>query len=152
MEVALEGLFKTTILLHNFELWQLGLISFVLRDLDAGRVRLGFAKSRGLGAVRVSLDTLEIGYPGQFNSHGLDFGKTLYGVGALSPHLVKGYDFQVDDKLDFAQPLGLIADSVSWGRPAVEVKGNEAILEVLKPTVGRWAALAESLGAGGGRR
>ncbi len=53
-EVVTQGKFKTTIHLRNFELWQLGLLALVLRDLEAGLVPIGFAKSRGLGEVKAT--------------------------------------------------------------------------------------------------
>lgn len=63
-EVCTAGEFKTKIHLKNFTLAQLGLIGLVLRDLDEGWFGLGFAKSRGLGVVRVALNSAVVRYPG----------------------------------------------------------------------------------------
>lgn len=147
MEVAMEGEFRTSLRLFNFELWQLGLLALALRDLDEGRLRIGFAKSRGLGAVRVRLEELEIGYPGQFTAGGRDFGQNLYGVGALAPDLIDAYGYQAEDILAYPVALSLVPKSLDWGRPAVQVSGNEAIRDVLRTTVSAWGALATALTA-----
>lgn len=53
MELVTRGAFDTSIHLTNVELWQVGLLGIVLRDVEAGFVRFGSAKSRGLGHVRI---------------------------------------------------------------------------------------------------
>lgn len=55
MELVTGGAFRTSIHLGNVQLWQVALLGLVLRDLDEGFVRLGSAKSRGLGHMRVRL-------------------------------------------------------------------------------------------------
>lgn len=62
-EVCTEGEFQTTIYVRNFTLAQLGLLALALRDLEAGRVGLGFAKSRGLGQVKARLGEVVLRYP-----------------------------------------------------------------------------------------
>lgn len=63
-QVCTAGQFKTKIHLKNFSLAQLGLIGLVLRDLDDGWFGLGFAKSRGMGLVKVKLNSAIVQYPG----------------------------------------------------------------------------------------
>lgn len=63
-QVCTDGAFKTKIHLKNFSLAQLGLIALVLRDLDAGWFGIGFAKSRGLGIVRLEYNSAVVQYPG----------------------------------------------------------------------------------------
>ncbi len=63
-QVCTSGEFHTKIHLKNFTLAQLGLIGLVLRDLHEGWFGLGFAKSRGLGTVRVKYNSAVIQYPG----------------------------------------------------------------------------------------
>lgn len=147
MEVALEGQFRTSLRLFNFELWQVGLLALTLRDLDEGRLRIGFSKSRGLGAVRVTLEELEIGYPGQFTADGRDFGQNLYGVGALAAALIDDYGYRVEDVVAYPATLPVAPESAIWGRPAVQVSGNDAIRDVLRATVGAWGQLAADLTA-----
>ena len=63
-QVCMKGDFNTKIHLKNFSLAQLGLIGLVLRDLNEGWFGLGFAKSRGLGMVEVTLNSAVVQYPG----------------------------------------------------------------------------------------
>ncbi|MBV6626155.1 MAG: CRISPR-associated protein [Rivularia sp. (in: Bacteria)] len=63
-QVCTGGEFKTKIHLKNFTLAQLGLIGLVLRDLNDGWFGLGFAKSRGLGTVKIEYNSAKIQYPG----------------------------------------------------------------------------------------
>lgn len=62
-QVCTSGAFKTNLRLKNFTLAQLGLIGLVLRDLHEGWFSIGFAKSRGLGVMKVKLHHAVIQYP-----------------------------------------------------------------------------------------
>lgn len=62
-QVCTAGEFQTKIHLKNFSLAQLGLIGLVLRDLNDGWFGIGFAKSRGLGTVKVKLNEAVVQYP-----------------------------------------------------------------------------------------
>jgi CRISPR/Cas system CSM-associated protein Csm3 (group 7 of RAMP superfamily) len=62
-QVCTAGEFQTKIHLKNFTLAQLGLIGLVLRDLNEGWFGLGFAKSRGLGTVKIKLNQAVVKYP-----------------------------------------------------------------------------------------
>ncbi|NEP56350.1 MAG: CRISPR-associated protein [Symploca sp. SIO2G7] len=110
-QVCTAGAFKTKIHLKNFSLAQLGLIGLVLRDLDEGWFGLGFAKSRGLGMVEVTLNSAVVQYPGcildEDNRQICSFGKqgklpqpdtSLLGVGMfLEEEERQRYNFPVDD-------------------------------------------------------
>ncbi len=63
-QVCTAGEFRTKIHLKNFSLAQLGLIGLVLRDLNDGWFAIGFAKSRGLGSVKVQYHSAVVQYPG----------------------------------------------------------------------------------------
>jgi CRISPR/Cas system CSM-associated protein Csm3 (group 7 of RAMP superfamily) len=63
-QVCTAGEFRTKIHLKNFTIAQLGLIGLVLRDLNDGWFGLGFAKSRGLGTVKVKYNSATVQYPG----------------------------------------------------------------------------------------
>jgi CRISPR-associated RAMP protein (TIGR02581 family) len=52
-EVVEEGSFKAEIFLKNYELYQLQLILYVLKDLHEGYVSLGAASTRGNGRVEI---------------------------------------------------------------------------------------------------
>jgi len=90
-EVTTGGRFAGTIQLRNFTLAQLGLIGLALRDLGRQRLLLGFAKSRGLGRVKLSYQSLTLRYPaatlsGNKIQLGTEVGdKTgIYGIGSLA--------------------------------------------------------------------
>ena len=82
-EVVVGGDFRTSVHLANFELWQLGLLGVVLADIDEGFVRVGSAKSRGLGSMSVSIDSLVVD---QIGARG-----AVAGVAALREDLVEPY-------------------------------------------------------------
>lgn len=63
-EVVVGGGFKTVISAENFSLWQLGLVLAALRDLDRGLVRIGGGKARGMGNVKVTDLSVELGFLG----------------------------------------------------------------------------------------
>jgi CRISPR/Cas system CSM-associated protein Csm3 (group 7 of RAMP superfamily) len=104
-QVCTEGEFKTKIHLKNFTLAQLGLIGLVLRDLNEGWFGLGFAKSRGMGTVKIQLNSATVQYPGcileneQIRLLGSDkiwLSNELLGVGAFLGK--NAYEFPGDDQ------------------------------------------------------
>ncbi len=117
METAVGGLFHLQLRLHNFEVWQVGLLALALRDMAEGRLLLGFGKSRGFGKVNLFFTYLEVAYPGQFGA--FDPTAALYGMSALAPDLQDDYGLVGADR--FTLPAGgrLVAESAEWGRPAV---------------------------------
>lgn len=54
--------FTTTLTIQNFEKWQIGLLAFLLRDLEAGEFWLGAGKSKGFGKVSGKVQNLKIQY------------------------------------------------------------------------------------------
>lgn len=83
MEVVNEGTFVTTLHLRNFELWQLALVGFVLADLHDGLVRIGAAKSRGLGRVRGQVRQMQIHFLGTHVPRPENGNLVLRGLGGL---------------------------------------------------------------------
>lgn len=61
-EVVVDGGFQARISGENFSLWQLGLVLAALQDLDSGLVRIGGAKARGMGSVKVQNCSVELGF------------------------------------------------------------------------------------------
>ncbi len=55
LEVLSRGEFSTAIEIRNFERWQLGLLGLVLRDMEEGKLRIGFGKSKGLGKFKIEI-------------------------------------------------------------------------------------------------
>lgn len=83
LEVVTEGCFKTTLHLRNFELWQLGLVAFLLQDLKDSLLRIGASKSRGLGKVRGEVQQMKLYYLGRNVPEPPQGQFPLCGVGAL---------------------------------------------------------------------
>ncbi|HOT93413.1 MAG TPA: RAMP superfamily CRISPR-associated protein [Anaerolineae bacterium] len=146
LEVVTRGAFETTLTLHNFQLWQVGLLAIALRDLGEQRVPLGFARSRGLGRVSVQYVALEIAYPGQFvenDAHA--FNRYVYGVTAFTP--AEEYGYFAETPLPLPQSGAL--DS-AWGRVSLTWQDSKAIAALLKATVAPWGAYVQATkGAGG---
>ncbi|MCL6451327.1 MAG: hypothetical protein K6T75_08555 [Acetobacteraceae bacterium] len=62
IEAVVRGAFAGQAHLRNFHLWQLGLLSQVIRDIDEGLVLLGGAKARGFGWVGAAATELSLVY------------------------------------------------------------------------------------------
>jgi CRISPR-associated RAMP protein (TIGR02581 family) len=82
LEVVTDAVFKTTLHLRNFELWQLGLLGFLLQDMKDGLIRLGSGKSRGLGRVVGKLQQVTLHFLGLPESPKQDDQLKIAGVGA----------------------------------------------------------------------
>jgi CRISPR-associated protein Csm3 len=52
-----------TVTVHNFELWQLGLLAYVFRDFEKGLVPIGFGKTKGFGLVQGKVKKVTLTYP-----------------------------------------------------------------------------------------
>lgn len=85
LEVVTSGTFVTTLHLRNFELWQLGLVGFLLQDLKDGLIRVGMGKSRGLGKVRGEVRSVRVDFLGPHAPTPQNGTLTLKGVGSLVP-------------------------------------------------------------------
>lgn len=88
LEVISEGRFATTLHLRNVELWQLGLVGFLLQDLKDGLLRIGASKSRGLGKVRGEVQQVELHYLGRNIPEPANGQFPICGVGALAGEAV----------------------------------------------------------------
>ncbi len=61
---VLEGTsFTTTVRLVNFELWHLGLLTYIFRDFEEGLVSIGFGKTKGFGLVKGTVEKIVLNYP-----------------------------------------------------------------------------------------
>lgn len=124
-EVCSRGTFKTVLEITNFERWQLGLVALVLREMQEGRVRLGFGKSRGLGKFNCTLTSFKLSYYGHPPAR-------LVGLGGLCQDQEKE-DYGFFQELDLAAPL---PDSQAGGwllRLDYDLTDNWH--EILAPTV-----------------
>ncbi|OUL18675.1 CRISPR-associated protein [Nostoc sp. T09] len=120
-QVCTAGEFRTKIHLKNFSLAQLGLIGLVLRDLNDGWFAIGFAKSRGLGSVKVQYHSATIQYPGcelqdgrihQFGTQQSWPHTSLLGAGEfLRAEGANPYEFTIPDE----QTTPITADEMALG-------------------------------------
>ena len=55
MEVAVSGAFEGTLVLENFEIWQLGLLTTALEAMNRELLKVGFGKNRGFGEVKAQI-------------------------------------------------------------------------------------------------
>ena len=148
LEVVTEGRFATQLSLHNFQLWQVGLLAIALRDLERGRVPIGFGKSRGLGRVTVLYEGLEVSYPGHFEAaDDYDFAHKIYGVAAFPMVDKDGYDFEAGDVLDLPAERAVEYD---WGTASLVYTDSDEIVAFLRATVSAWQSYAENPGRKGG--
>ncbi|MBP6472068.1 MAG: CRISPR-associated protein [Chloroflexi bacterium] len=147
LEVVTKGAFQGTLTLSNFQLWQLGLLAIVLRDLGQGRVPIGFGKSRGLGRVTVEYSQAEVAYPGRFSPqvNGRDLRQSLMGVAAfLSPEEARVYDYFTEDMDAFPDGWAMSEeDDGSYGRVALTGAG-EAVNSLWRTCVPFWARFVAS--------
>ncbi|MGV3720925.1 MAG: type III CRISPR-associated RAMP protein Csx7 [Actinomycetota bacterium] len=90
-EVVVGGRFQATLRMTNFELWQLGLLGFVLHDLSDGMVTVGSGRSRGLGEIRATVQSVEIRYPAVLVKDRPE--KQLYGLSALQAEDAAKYGY-----------------------------------------------------------
>lgn len=157
MEVVTNGSFSTKFTLKNFEFWQMGLLGLALRDMEKGRVRLGFAKSRGLGEIEVKVNNLEIRYPGlkldgnsikPLNGSSLTWnlienGKTrLLGIGQLATsEEKKAYQFDDHDEI---MVEGMLSPVTDWMAVRFELNSEE-VRACFKAAVNdRWAEVIKN--------
>lgn len=140
-EVATKGTFKTKIYVKNFTIAQLGLIALTLRDIQQQRVPIGFAKSRGLGKIKVRVSPLVIKYPtGSFMN--LKDGK-LYGVGTL---IIDTDDYGFAEK-DSASISNIEYQEDSWGGKYYKFESEESVHNLWVECVKKWVEFVQ-----GGKR
>jgi len=83
LEVVVDGTFEARLHIRNYELWQLGLVGFLLQDMADGLIRVGSGKSRGLGAVVGEVKRIEVHTIGPHAPKPVEGKLALKGVGAL---------------------------------------------------------------------
>lgn len=95
-EALQKGVFRLTLTLENFELWQLGLTAYALDELLHGRLPVGYGSRRGLGLLRGSVEAATLTYFGR-ESYRIDDGCHLLGVAGLTSELGSQYDFVAEN-------------------------------------------------------
>jgi len=148
LEVVTQGEFATRLYLKNFTVAQLGLVALALRDLKAGRVGVGFGKSRGLGQVTARFDRLVVHYP-TWSLLGRKEDGTLPGVAALigeemartygyvrSEGRTFGYETADEDVAALPDGLSLVDDG--WLGAQLQVTDEAAIEDVWRACMPAW--------------
>jgi CRISPR-associated RAMP protein (TIGR02581 family) len=131
-ETLVSGNFRTELSVKNFTVAQLGLLFLALRDLSAERVRLGFAKSRGLGLIKLSVEELRLRYPSCLLSGDdislvgrgvLKGGKNrILGIGEFIDK-AEGYKYPSPDNIPLPDGYAYLPDG--WLGSEIIVKGSE---------------------------
>ncbi len=150
LEVVTQGEFATRLYLKNFTIAQLGLIGLALRDLKAGRIGVGFGKSRGLGAVTARLDKLTLRYPTWSLLGWNGNGNALPGVAGLIEHKLAeaygyvkgdangrfGYPTPADDTAALPADLKLLDDG--WLGAQLKIADETQIESVWRACMDAW--------------
>ncbi|NJL39940.1 MAG: CRISPR-associated protein [Leptolyngbyaceae cyanobacterium RM2_2_4] len=157
-QVCTAGAFKTKIHLKNFTLAQLGLIGLVLRDLNDGWFGIGFAKSRGMGQVAVTLKQAIVQYPGcvlveensvtkikQLGSAKQPWNNTmLLGAGEfLSEEDANTYGFSANDQQD--TPVAAEAMTLGFGVQLTWAEGT--VTDLFERAVKSWSKVVLGVAA-----
>jgi CRISPR/Cas system CSM-associated protein Csm3 (group 7 of RAMP superfamily) len=150
-EVCTKGDFQTTLYVKNFTVGQLGLLALALRDLEAGLVGVGFAKSRGLGRVNARIDSLVVRYPVCQQQNGslvlLGSGERagrsdqLLGLGRfLLGDELSDYGCQANDWA--ALPQGLNYGDNEWGEVELHLDDTNMIKGLWRNCIFQWREVA----------
>ncbi|MDP2859270.1 MAG: CRISPR-associated RAMP protein Csx7 [Bacillota bacterium] len=115
--VSSGAVFRSEVLLRNFECWQLSLILAVVQDMADGLLRIGGGRSRGFGAVKGAIPVLGLHHLGVPQEQ---LGGAIWGLGRF---LNDGtYGTSPDDLLRMQPPL-------NWQRRGIrlhtEVPGDK---------------------------
>ena len=148
-EVAVSGAFATRIDFKNITLAQLALVGLALRDLNEGRVAIGFGKSRGLGRVSLDLQSLTLRYPVctlQDNTLALMQNKAkvvsetdhFAGIGALTQATgsFDNYRFPEDDTATL--PAGIALEEDEFMGVSFTAAGQEQIYAIWRACMRCW--------------
>jgi CRISPR-associated protein Csm3 len=92
-EVVSGGTFYGEANLTNYQLWQLALLGLIIRDINSGLLRLGSAKARGLGRIKITINNIEFQQYGVLSSSGQE----LRGIGCLDQETVNHYGLAESD-------------------------------------------------------
>lgn len=104
LEVITGGRFATSLHIRNFELWQLGLVGFLLQDLKDGLLRIGAGKSRGLGKVKAEITQVDLHYLGRARPVPPERKFLLCGIGGLAGKAITLYGLASPHQIEVEMP------------------------------------------------
>ncbi|MCS7158658.1 MAG: RAMP superfamily CRISPR-associated protein [Blastocatellia bacterium] len=97
IETLVQGTFKGSVVLENFEVWQLGLLALTLQALNDGLVKIGFGKNRGFGEVEIRPSRIVV----DMAKHSHIPAQEIWGVGMFVNDAERtSYGLSAGDKLD----------------------------------------------------
>ncbi|MCL4703989.1 CRISPR-associated RAMP protein [bacterium] len=141
LEVITGGVFKTMLHIQNFELWQLGLIGFVLQDMKDGLVRMGSGKSRGLGKVVADIGKITLHYLGAGSKIAENGHLNIMGVGELFDQAGQ-YGMVKDDRVQVESGRGeMLPSPFSALRQSMAFTFDNFPWQ---PVAGRWVQYAQA--------
>jgi CRISPR-associated RAMP protein (TIGR02581 family) len=111
LDVVTEGVTFTTIIqVHNFEIWQLGMLFAVIQDMQDELIHIGSGRSRGLGRITAKINEQDEHLGGVVLSTPR-MGKNeepdheLWGLGRWLGQEAVMYGTRADDRLTLKQPV-----------------------------------------------
>lgn len=138
MEVLVEGRFRASLVLENFEVWHMGLLALTLQAINDGLVKLGFGKNRGFGEISVAVEraTVEMAKRPDLPKH------AIWGVGAFVGEQERSaYGLLDTDRLEDL-PEGAEADLVVFVRRTYD---GEAWKSIAGKAIGSLSQILETV-------
>lgn len=89
MECLNSRKFETRLILENYEIWQLGLLHFLLQSLADGQMQIGRRRSRGMGNIVGRVTDVHLKRMDRKGFSGEDLNYTVEGIGQLIPESEK---------------------------------------------------------------
>jgi CRISPR-associated RAMP protein (TIGR02581 family) len=137
LEVVTDARFEGRVVLRNFTIGQLGLLSAALLDIADGLVALGHSKSRGLGRVRIEFTEARF----RFSQPASD---KILGVGALAEGKIhEAYQFPSNDTLPVDSFEAVRRDALYHQASSTDSNQIRRWLEAAAP---RWVEEVEHVG------
>lgn len=94
MEILTGGYLYGSLIVKNYELWQLGLLIYIMDMANEGLIKFGYAKSRGLGRVKIDIKEVEILQYGPLKN------VNISGVGTVK-EVAEKYKLKEEKPIDF---------------------------------------------------
>jgi CRISPR/Cas system CSM-associated protein Csm3 (group 7 of RAMP superfamily) len=151
---------RGAIVIENYELWQLGLLGLLWRDLDEGLITVGHNQTTGCGILRTELQSLDLAV---FGVRPADH--QMPGVGALlaqtaTEERALAYGYNPRERIT-CSPLAwkALPDRVGWGVTLDQAQAERCWRDLARQTAAtlqehqwsqRFAATGADRAAGGG--
>jgi CRISPR-associated RAMP protein (TIGR02581 family) len=122
LEVLSDVTFQCTLLVRNYELWQLGWLAYVIQDFNDSLIFIGSGKSRGLGRVKGTVESVTVSYivADADQLSGSNGRGRLRGIGSLAPDGNFGFAANDEDILpegySFARAPGKLRYECAFGK------------------------------------